>query len=58
MGWASSSNYSNISTLKMNELNKRKDAFLQELVSSGKYALISERLVKIVKTIVVDKCRK
>lgn len=48
----------NVSALRVSELNKRKEAFLQELVSSGKYGILAERVGKVVKAVVVDKCRK
>ena len=48
----------NVSALRASELHKRKESFLQELVSSGKYSILAERVGKVVKAVVVDKCRK
>ena len=31
---------------------------MQEFVASGKYALLREKIVKTVRAIVIDKCRK
>jgi hypothetical protein len=42
----------------MNEINKRKEQFLQEFIASGKFGVLRERITKTVKAIIVDKCRK
>lgn len=47
-----------ISTLKLNEINKKKDMFLNEFVNSGKFSILKERISLVLKAIIVDKFRK
>jgi hypothetical protein len=47
-----------VSTLRINEISKRKEQFLVEFAASGKYNVLRERLSKTVKAIVIDRCRK
>ena len=47
-----------VSTLRINEISKRKEQFLTEFAASGKYNLLKERITKSVKAIVIDRCRK
>jgi hypothetical protein len=49
---------SSISTLKLNEINKRKEQFLNEFVSSGKFSTLKDRLSKSIRSVVIDKFRK
>ncbi len=58
MNTSNNTNFLSVSTLRINEISKRKEQFLSEFVSSGKYAILRERISKTVKAIVVDKCRK
>ena len=51
-------NLVNVSTLRINEISKRKEHFLNEFAASGKYNILREKIAKTVKTIVIDRCRK
>jgi hypothetical protein len=51
-------NLLSVSTLRINEISKRKDQFLSEFAVSGKYALLREKISKTVRAIVIDRCRK
>ena len=47
-----------ISTLRQNEINKRKDSFLNEFLNNGKFSILKERVSLVLKAIIVDKFRK
>lgn len=58
MNTSNNTNFLSVSTLRINEISKRKEQFLTEFASSGKYATLRDRIAKTVKAIVVDRCRK
>lgn len=47
-----------VSTLRLNEINKRKDLFLNEFLNNGKFGILKERISLVLKAIIVDKFRK
>ena len=47
-----------ISTLRLNEINKRKELFLNEFLNNGKFAILKDRISLVLKAINVDKFRK
>lgn len=44
--------------IKVAEVNKRKEMFLEEFYNNGKYALLRSRLDRIIKAICIDKFKK
>jgi hypothetical protein len=44
--------------LRLNEINKRKDLFLNDFTNSGKFSILKERIAYTLKAIIVDKFRK
>ena len=52
------SNLGSISTLRLNEINKKKEAFLNDFLSSGKFNLLKNRISQSIKAVVIDKFRK
>lgn len=54
----SMSQTSHFPQIKVAEVNKRKEMFLEEFYTSNKYALLRSRLERIVKAICIDKFRK
>jgi hypothetical protein len=49
---------SHYSQMKVTEINKRKELFMNEFKTNGKYALLRSRVEKIIKTICLDKLNK